>query len=481
MDERTARDVIAVRAVETVDAAREIWSDADRVWASTAAAEAVGEHAAADAFLGRRAALALQRLAKRHPRFVAATRAHALPRWILPGAAAAAFIAGAAGVDIGADRRINLLSPPLLGLLAWNLVVYGALIVGALRRAPRVRAATTWVDKLAVRGFDRVSRRTASSAMPPLLGSALARFTAQWSSAAAPLWRHRVAALLHVGAAALAAGAIAGLYVRGIALEYRAGWQSTFLDATHVAWLLQHVLAAGAWLTGIPVADAAHVRAIGSDTPGENAARWIHLYAATIALVVIVPRLALAAAAWHAQWRSATRVAIDTGDPYFRQLLRGWAEGPARILALPYSFDVPSASAEGLAQTMTRALQSSVRIEWARPHPYGGDDLPDVPAATLAGAVAVFSLGATPERETHGAFLRALAGRLGQTPLIPIIDTSEFADRFRDQPRRIDERRLTWQRTLAAEGFDALFIRLASPDLADSGAAIAARFATAAQ
>ena len=45
MNERTAIAVAAVRAVETTDRAHVVWTDADRTWASRAAAEVVGEGA----------------------------------------------------------------------------------------------------------------------------------------------------------------------------------------------------------------------------------------------------------------------------------------------------------------------------------------------------------------------------------------------------------------------------------------------------
>ena len=119
MDEPAARDVIIVRALESADGAREIWSDADRVWAGRAAAEAVGESATDDAFLGRRAALVIERLRKRHPGFVALARARPVQAWVAPAAAIGAFVIGVAGVDIGPAHRINLLAPPVLALLAW--------------------------------------------------------------------------------------------------------------------------------------------------------------------------------------------------------------------------------------------------------------------------------------------------------------------------------------------------------------------------
>ena len=118
MNERAARDVIVVRALETSDDAREIWSDADRVWASRAAAADVGEAATEDAFVHRRATHVLERIGKRHPAFVASTRARSLRGWIVPVVAIGAFAVGVAGVDIGPAHTINLLAPPVLALLA---------------------------------------------------------------------------------------------------------------------------------------------------------------------------------------------------------------------------------------------------------------------------------------------------------------------------------------------------------------------------
>lgn len=480
MNERAARDVMIVRALETSDDTREIWSDADRVWAGRAAAEDVGEGAAEHAFLHRRAVLALERIGKRHPAFVASTRARSLRDWIVPVTAVGAFVVGVAGVDIGPVHRINLLAPPVLALLAWNLAVYVVLLGGLVVTS---RAVTSgWLGPLrrSVIGWMRdVARPLRTSGTPVALTAAMARFTAEWSSLATPLWRARAVALLHVGAATLAFGAIAGLYLRGIALEYRAGWQSTFLDATDVERILHVVLAPGAWLTGIAIPGAAHLRTIGGGSEGENAAGWIHLYAGTILLVVIVPRLALAISAWLAERRQQRAFPIALGDAYFRGLLRGWRQGIARIAAVAYSYDVPKVNAEGVVKLMTRALQSTVDVHWLPGTAYGADELPALPAS-LTAVIVVFNLAATPERETHGAFARALAaGRTDAAPLVALVDTSDFVERFGGEPRRVAQRQDAWQRTLAAAGLDAVFARLANPDLARDGAALAARLARA--
>jgi hypothetical protein len=46
LDESAALEVTAVRALESADRAQALWTEADRAWASRAAAEVVGEGAA---------------------------------------------------------------------------------------------------------------------------------------------------------------------------------------------------------------------------------------------------------------------------------------------------------------------------------------------------------------------------------------------------------------------------------------------------
>jgi hypothetical protein len=478
MNEHTARDVVLVRAIETADGAREIWSDSDRVWAGRAAAEIVGEAAPDATFLGHRAALVLARLVERFPRVHALSRTPSARGWIAPVAGIGAFVIGAAGVDIGPAHRINLLAPPVLALFVWNLAVYVALLAAAIASRRRPRAIAQGPVRRAVVAWLRdVTRPLRESIAPPPLVAAFGRFASDWSTLAMPLWQQRAARLLHGCAAALAAGAIAGLYIRGVALEYRAGWQSTFLDAADVARLLHVVLAPGAWLTGISVPGVDRLRAIAGAGAGENAAPWIHLYAATILLIVIVPRLALAGIAWTRERWLARSFPIALTHSYFQRLLHAWREGTAHVIALPYSFDIPAGHREGLVKLMTRVFQSGVEIAWEPPVAYGDDELPGFPASPVAGVVMVFNLTATPERDNHGALAGALAARVARrAPLIAIVDTSDFIDRFHDQPRRIAERQASWQQELQAQGIEPLFVRLAKPDLREAGAALASRF-----
>ena len=476
MNEHAARDVVLVRAIETADAARTLWADADRLWAGRIAAETVGERASDDAFLAQRARLVVERIGSRHPRIGVLARGASAKPWLVPTVSAIAFVVGALGVDVGPAHRINLLAPPVLALLTWNVVVYMTLIVNGLASAsmrprppgPLRRHVVTWLRDLA--------RPVRKAALPAPLTEAAARFAADWSALAMPLWQRRAARLLHVAAAALAAGAIAGLYVRGIALEFRAGWQSTFLGAQDVANLLGIVLAPGSWLTRIPIPDASHLQAIGGGSAGENAAPWIHLYAATIVLIVVVPRLALAAIAHVGEGRLAHRFPLTIEQPYFRRLLQAWHRGSSHVAALPYSFDVPKASAEGLVRLLTRVFQAQVDVEWKPVTPYGADDVPAFAPDSLSAVIVLFNMNATAERENHGAFAASvIAAAAGRAPCVVIVDTSEFARRFAGNAPRIAERENAWRTLLTDAGIEPIFVKLDATDVADAAGSVATR------
>ena len=474
MNERAARDVALVHAIESTDTDRVVWSDADRALASRAAAEKVGAGASSDEFLAERAALVLTRIARRHPKVQTLARSAPARAWLMPLVGVAAFVVGALGADVGPAQRVNLLAPPVLALIAWNLAVYlvlaGSLLVrrsATVAEGPLRRTVAAWLR-------DTV-RRVPKTALPAPLALAVGRFAAEWPLLASRLWHQRAARLLHEAAAALAAGAIAGLYLRGIVLEYRASWQSTFLDATDVARVLHIVLAPGAWLTGIALPDAQHIAALGAGSAGENAGSWIHLYAATILLTVIIPRVALATVASLRERALVQRFPMSLELPYFRRLLGAWRQGSARVAAVPYSYTVPPARTTGLARIVTRALESPVDIDWLPSVPYGSDDLPVLQDAPLAAVLVIFNLNATPERENHAAFTEALAARVARTaPLVAIVDTSDFVERFGAATQRIAERQANWQRALAGQPLDIVFARLADPDVQATSGALAA-------
>ena len=466
MDERSAHDVMLVQAIETADRARAVWSDADRIAVGQAAAHAVGEGAASEAYLARRARLALARLVARDPRLQSLSGHRFAGPKVAIVATVAAFVAGVAAAHIGPGQQINLLAPPVLVLLAWNVAVYVLLAIAvATSRGGVRRTAPEGMRSLLAKLLGAIPRAWHDAAQKRPLANAAAAFSVDWTRAAAPLWQRRAASVLHVAAAALALGEVGGLYLRGIALEYRAVWQSTFLDATDVARILHVVLAPGALVTGIAVPGADVLEALGPASQGENAARWIHLYAGTILVVVVVPRLVLAAAAWIGARRLSRRFPLQVDAPYFQRILRAWRAGTAQVLAIPYSYDVHAQAIEGLRAMLSRAFEAPVALEWIPVLRYG-DDAPPLPSTPPAAIVILFNLTATPEAENHGAIVDQIAARTRGTPLIPIVDTSDFVARFRDVPQRITERETAWRQVFEGRSAPPLFVALAHPDLA---------------
>jgi len=456
MNADDARKVLLVRAFESPVAAP--WTEADAAWAGAEAARLEGEAAAPERLIAHRADIALQRLAERVPATTAALAAdrRADLAWLL---VPLAFAFGAAIDAIGPTGRLNIIALPLLGVLAWNLVVYLLLAWQALRGGG-IGTPGRWLHA-------RVMRLARRGGAP----EALARYAADWTRVGAPLHAQRLAAVLHAAAAALALGLLASLYVRGLAFEYRAGWDSTFLGPEDVHRLLSVVLAPALALTDsvLPGADQLATLRF-ADGPGGNAAPWIHLLALTVLLVVLLPRnLLVAWSAWRTQ-RLQKDLPLALDEPYFRRLLPARHATSVAVRVLPYSYTVDAALQPGLQAALERALHADVRLQLADSLPLGGEDELD---ARLAGIdpgtvlLPLLALTATPERETHGAFLSALASRRRDDArtLVPI-DESGF--RAFDEARRT-QRRAAWRSMLSDLGLTPLFVDLASGKLVDEG------------
>ncbi|OJX05244.1 MAG: hypothetical protein BGO72_13490 [Burkholderiales bacterium 70-64] len=480
MTEDDARNALLVRAFELAPADLANWSGDDRAWASRAAAEVEGASAPTDAFVARRARLAAERLAGRE-RAVARTLRALTWR---PGAAwaiaLAAFLLGAAGDAIGASQRINVLAPPLLALMAWNLAVYAALALGKAARLAGARRRTPGpLAQLLARITHAAGARLRAGADGPVL----ARFALDWARIGAALNAARVARVLHMAAIALALGALAGMYVRGLVLEYRASWQSTFLDAEAIRRLLDFVLGPAARLTGIALPDAQRLAAMRfPESAGEPAAAWIHLYAVTVALVIVIPRAVLALSDRLIERRLARRFPLALDDAYFSALARAHRGEPATVAVVPFAHALTPQAALTLRAVLAAALGPALDFAVAAPVAYGDEAAAATRLASLCATpptlvLALLSSAATPEPQAHGAFVEALAAALAPgTAMLVVIDESAFLARFGGNDatavRRRDERHLAWKRLLAEHERQALFVDLERADPAAAAAAL---------
>ncbi len=462
MHEDAARRVLMLQAFETAGSDSPLWTAEDRAWATRLARETGATTARPAQALDQRARHALERLA---PRDAAVPKRLGLRMWHtawVPFVLGLAFAAGIAVDAIGGTQRINLLAPPVWVVILWNLVVYLGLLV------PRP-AAPRGLRALLAR---RLAGGSGGSAPLRAYGTA-------WAQASLPLAAARAAVLLHVAAAALALGLVAGLYVRGLVLDYRAGWESTFLDPAAVRAALAGLLWPATTVTGLSVPDVAGIEALRL-TPGTaataSAAEWIHLYAAMLALFVIAPRAVLAlVASSRAAWR-ARHISLPLQDPYFQRLLRDLQDARAVVQVLPHGAAPSPQATLALREWLAAACGEGLQLRLAEPTPYGQEERATAaePGTTLR--VLLVDLGSTPEDDTQGRLLATLKAQ-PEAPgaaLLVLADEAAFRRRFAQLPERLAERRAAWQAFAARHGAGYLGLDLEHPDIAQAEARLQA-------
>jgi len=465
LPEADARRVLLLRAHEA-EPDNPRWTEDDRRWATRAAVDDPAARAGPAAWLAARAQHALQRLGPRDAAAQRLLQRPVWPAWPLPVALGAAFVTGVALDSAGRVAGlpgIDLLAPPWLGLLAWNLGVCLLWLWGWRGGTGRAGGASTvpWparlLQRLAASRLGRLGRRWLGGPAGGAAGGAVwRRFAADWAAAAAPALRARALMLAHGAAAALALGMVAGLYLRGLVLDLRVAWQSTFLGPEAVHALLATLLAPAAGLTGLAVPDAATVAALrvapGQPLPASaaSAAVWLHLWAATLALMVVLPRAALALAAGLQARRRAAAVALPLDAPDLQRLLlargAGAPGGAVTVRAWPQTA-AQAARQPRLLALLETVLGPGTRLVMQPPLAYGVP-APGAEAEPGRWELLLVDLATTPETEVHGQALRALAA--AGAPVLLLADEAAFAQRFAHLPERRAQRRAVWH-TLAVD------------------------------
>jgi hypothetical protein len=469
MNEQIARDVVMVRAIETMDAKHEVLSEDDRKYASRSARE-LAQWQAADHktevtnehFLQQRAELLLKRLAERTP----SIKSFLALRKGLTGLAVALPVAAlllGAGLDrISDPHRVDLLSAPLLAILGWNLLVYLVLLVCLFFPAP-----SSWISEGMMRSLSG-ARVALPRKIPHVLSAALTDFVRQWAELSSSLNHARLSRTIHLAAAMFAVGALLSLYARGFLSEYRAGWESTFLSAQQVHAALSLLFAPALAVLPLQGFSLADIESLNFARPQSAAggARWVHLYGATLVLLVVLPRLALAGFAhWKAR-RLVRHFPLDLDQPYFRKLGdHAGVSGPAVLRVLPYSFTVDEARDRGLAQVAAMLLGEQARVMLRPISGYGeepGESLREVnlddPGVNVTAVL--FNLAATPERENHGVFLEHLA-RASKRGVAVLIDESSLLER--SDAERVAQRVRLWQEFCDFHRVPATIVNLLNP------------------
>jgi len=321
MNERGARQVLLAQAIETGDTEGKLLDPArrdevDRITRQDAMRRSASP-LPADEFLRLRAQRVLAEAGVREPGLVGLQEPGTWRPWIEWGLPLAALVLGVLTDVVGNPHRLDLMSLPLLGIVAWNLVIYLLLLLKIFlpssQRSPLVASLGRWGS----------SPSSWQRRKPSLRVRIAAKFHATWLGATRALHAQRSLRVMHLAAAAWAAGVILSLLVRGLVVEYRVGWESTFLNAEQVHAILS-VLRYPALLVlpfePFTVADIAVLRF--SQRGGtQGGAPWVWMYVSLLLIVVILPRLLLAAVAGWREIVLARSVPIDMDDPYFRRIL----------------------------------------------------------------------------------------------------------------------------------------------------------------
>jgi len=495
MREEVLRSVLLIKAIEEIDRAGTLVPAAERQAAArearrntgdaTAVEDANIERAAlpkdAQRMLAARASTLLKQIVSRHPFVDTVLGVAGGPAWVSSLLVLLGLLFGLMLSALDGTQRINILAPALLGLVLWNLLVYAAVFVGWIRSSATSNSRRRWLAGVfAQNGLARLTRLVVKSAsFNAPLAEALRRFTGEWYEAAKPLLVARATRVFHVCAAAAAIGLIAGLYLRGIALDYQAGWESTFLDARQVHALLSVIYGPASVVTGVAVPDAAHIEVMRwqNGAGGERAGSWIHLLAASAALFIVLPRLVLALLVTLSIWRWSRHAPLPPAlTAYFRTAFSGVDGAISRgiIMVLPYAYEPSATSQARLRTLLPSALGGNLAVDTRAPVAYGDEATFLQHLGERGGGIAdvivlLLNLAATPEDENHGTVISGVRDWLSlnrsHTQLLVLIDEGPYAARMATQggaEQRMGERRRAWQDFVSARGLNACPVDLAA-------------------
>jgi len=422
-----ARQVLWVRCLEEADASGAVVPAEARASASRAVKEADDA-----AFLTRRAATLAQLPGAPEAPAVGGTSWLAkLPRWSPGAIIGGALVLGWLTNELGPGKHLNILAFPLLGLILWNLsVCFLSLYLDWKSRrqpaaAPAAPRRAPGVDALTAAKMEYAARVQA------------------WEK---PHAQAKAKFIFHAAAIALALGIVAGMYVRGLAREYTATWESTFLQKPAVRSLTGAVLGPASLLTGIAVPDPGDK---GSDP--QPAAPWIHLWAASALLFIGIPRLIL---------MNMARLQAAKAQPDYRaefgtylQVCRSMASGGTqKAEVLPIHYEPEARTRDALRLALQHHWGAHIGADFLKPLAYGSEDNAVPPPAPERLAV-IIPLAVTPESEIHGALLHEAATAVtDRARRLLVLDAESFESRFRalpEYPQRLTARRAAWEKAAA--------------------------------
>lgn len=358
----------------------------------------------------------------------------------------AALTTGYLLTELGAERMINLLAVPLMGVLAWNVVVITASLLVEWRGFAKDVPWPAWL-RWRPGGADVESKG-------PVTQRTVARFRSMAEPLIASRLQARGRAWLHMGAALFALGTIAGMYAKGWSREYQVVWESTLFDAGTAKSFLAALYRPASHLFHLPLPldnfEALRAGPGRAPVPGE-ALPWIHLYAATLLLLVLLPRLSLTLLAlWRGQQSQDHAWARLDWRGYTSRLQNTIAGTGQQIEVLAYSWRVGEEPRERWSSTLRDRFGGMSMIEF-HAIPAGDEDSyverwrPRHPLVAV-----VFNAASTPEAEVHAVLCRdlrlSLRSHLASARFVVLLDVTSLEERR--TPEAADARLKLWHSML---------------------------------
>jgi Protein of unknown function (DUF2868) len=368
--------------------------------------------------------------------------------WMLAGWLGAVIL-GYAVSGLGQEAEFNLLALPLVGVLAWNALIMLAALVLELKSAGR----SPMLEWLATRVTPSAADRNGEGDVPTGM-TVDQRFSQLAEAPALERWQRRFRAWLHIGAAMLALGSIIGLYAHGWSKEYRAVWESTLLSDAQAQGFFGTLFkpASSALKLPLPLERLPEMhRTQGRVTSSAPALPWIHLYAGTLLLLVITPRLLLALfSVWRAHAIMLKRMRSLGWQTYLIRTLRSVEGGQEVITVLIHATDATPTHREvwtrGVRDRFGRMIETEmIHVPLGEEDDFVADWKPAHPRVFI-----VFNLATTPELEVQRRFVldvkQVLTSRQRDAELIVLLDATSIGNRW--SPDKMAGREKLWTEML---------------------------------
>ena len=442
-----AGDVLLAETLETSAMETGHWTTEDMSVASRDARELAGKSAKPTDFLAIRSRLTLARLKTLMPdqETLQPVVFHTWP--LVIALILSAYLGGALTDRFATDgAKINLLSPPILLLLVWNLAVYLGLFLNLLGFRPSwLNLPTTELSK----AFSKLQRFS----LPP--DSLKARFFSRWIACQDAYLRTEAARAFHLASVAFVIGLLTSIGVRGIGTAYTVGWESTWLG-NHPEWIsviLRSLydlvpldrLGGAAWPDLSVIADLRFDRV--SPEHVLSASDWLLRLMLTLSSVILIPRLILSLIAGWKLSRLKKSVTLDVSTSYYRQILRNpTLPDTYSVLFVDHTADPLSLPEEW------RTLQDRLQFRSLMPvSAWEGtteEQLSGLPSAGCYDCLIGLDPTGTPEEEVHGQLLETLKHfcRTHDSPLpVVFLNLTPLIRRHGQTADNVGSRRALWE------------------------------------